>query len=213
MPNLPAGGPPPVHSSTTRPRASLAAGVALAAALLAACSGGAIGGAVGDGGTRSGGTSSGGTSGGTSNEAVVTVSPGSRTMTAGTTSTFTCTVTGTVDPSCRWTVLEGASGGAVTPTGVYTAPASAGTYHVVATSRAAPERSTSATILVTSSPESCTAACPAPGSGVTWDCRKRFIYGLDWAWGERGADFGGIAAWNKPGVKAASASFDARMRP
>ncbi len=35
-----------------------------------------------------------------------------------------------------WSVQEGAAGGTVSTTGVYTAPANAGTYHVVATSQA-----------------------------------------------------------------------------
>jgi hypothetical protein len=37
-----------------------------------------------------------------------------------------------------WSIQEGAAGGTITPAGVYTAPATAGTYHVVATSQANP---------------------------------------------------------------------------
>jgi len=48
---------------------------------------------------------------------------------------LTASVTGTTDTAVVWTVQE-ASGGSVTATGVYTAPATAGTYHVVATSHA-----------------------------------------------------------------------------
>jgi hypothetical protein len=45
----------------------------------------------------------------------------------------------------------------------------------------------------------CQDSCPAP-HGLTWDCKKRFALGTNWAWHEFGADFGGIAAWNKQGV-------------
>jgi hypothetical protein len=46
-------------------------------------------------------------------------------------------------------VLEGAAGGAVSATGVYTAPSTGGTYHVIATSVADPSRSATAAITVT----------------------------------------------------------------
>ena len=41
--------------------------------------------------------------------------------------------------------------------------------------------------------------CPA-AHGLTWDGKKRFALGTNWAWHEFGADFGGISAWNKKGV-------------
>jgi hypothetical protein len=49
---------------------------------------------------------------------------------------FAATVTGTADDGVVWSVQEGPSGGSVTSTGEYTAPATAGTYHVVAASHA-----------------------------------------------------------------------------
>jgi len=51
----------------------------------------------------------------------------------------------------------------------------------------------------------CTDACPAPNGGVTYGCRKRFMYGVNWAWKNWGADFGGISAW---GVAGTSVSDD-----
>lgn len=60
------------------------------------------------------------------------------------TQTFLATVTGTVNTSVSWS----ADGGSVSPTGVYTAPASAGTYRVTATSIVAPTRSATAIVTV-----------------------------------------------------------------
>jgi hypothetical protein len=34
-------------------------------------------------------------------------------------------------------------------------------------------------------------ACPAPNGGVTIDCEKRFLYGVNYAWANFGSDFGG----------------------
>jgi hypothetical protein len=48
-----------------------------------------------------------------------------------------------------WSVQEGAAGGTITPTGVYTAPENAGTYHVVATSAADISRTAVAAVAVT----------------------------------------------------------------
>jgi hypothetical protein len=49
-----------------------------------------------------------------------------------------------------WSVLEGAAGGTVTETGTYTAPASPGTFHVVATGVADPSKSGDAVVTVES---------------------------------------------------------------
>jgi len=71
----------------------------------------------------------------------VTVTPSPAAADACTTISFSATVTGASDTSVSWSVQEGAAGGTVTTAGAYTAPADAGTYHVVATSRADPSRS------------------------------------------------------------------------
>lgn len=47
---------------------------------------------------------------------------------------LTATVTGTTNTGVNWLIREGAAGGAITSSGVYTAPSVAGTYHVVVSS-------------------------------------------------------------------------------
>jgi hypothetical protein len=78
----------------------------------------------------------------------VTISPSPGSLRSCRSLTLTATVTGTSDRSVTWSVQETA-GGTVSSTGVYTAPSSAGTYHVVATSRAVPTASAIATMNVT----------------------------------------------------------------
>jgi hypothetical protein len=62
---------------------------------------------------------------------------------------------------------------------------------------------------------SCTASsdtCPAPDGGVTVSCKKRFMYGVNYAWSSTnsnanfGTDFGGLATWSKQGVAATKAA-------
>ena len=47
---------------------------------------------------------------------------------------FAVSLVGPTDTSVTWSVLEGATGGTISASGVYTAPLAPGTYHVVATS-------------------------------------------------------------------------------
>ncbi len=62
--------------------------------------------------------------------------------------TFTATVTGTSNTAVTWSVQEGAAGGSVAA-GAYTAPANAGTYHIVATSQADSSKSATSAVAVT----------------------------------------------------------------
>lgn len=80
---------------------------------------------------------------------VVAIGPASPAVDACRTLTFTATVTGTTNTAVDWSVQEGATGGTITSAGVYTAPDTGGTYHVVATSRAAPASSSSIGVVVT----------------------------------------------------------------
>lgn len=61
---------------------------------------------------------------------------------------FTATVAATGDTNVTWSITEGASGGTITAGGVYTAPATVGTYHVVATSVADPTLSGTAVVSI-----------------------------------------------------------------
>jgi hypothetical protein len=48
-------------------------------------------------------------------------------------------------------------------------------------------------------------------SGLEFACKKRFALGLNYAWRNFGADFGGLAAWNILGVAGASADYAADL--
>lgn len=41
--------------------------------------------------------------------------------------------------------------------------------------------------------------CPVEG-GVTWQCKKRFVHGVNLAWYNWAADFGGVKAWSQNGI-------------
>jgi hypothetical protein len=64
------------------------------------------------------------------------------------TNSFSAAVSGTSDTSVIWSVQEGASGGTISSSGVYTAPVTPGTYHVVATSHADQSQSAIAQVIV-----------------------------------------------------------------
>ncbi len=80
----------------------------------------------------------------------VEVTPGSAQLQPSQQRTFAAVVTGTANTGVTWSVLE-ASGGTVA-SGLYTAPAVTGTYHVVATSVADPQVSGTASVLVANAP-------------------------------------------------------------
>ncbi len=61
---------------------------------------------------------------------------------------FVATVTGTVNTSVSWAIQEGASGGNITNLGLYTAPGTDGTFHVIATSQADTTQKGIATVTV-----------------------------------------------------------------
>lgn len=96
----------------------------------------------------------------------VAVSPTTASLDTGGTRQFTATVTGTTDSRVTWSVQEGAAGGTVTAGGLYTAPATAGTYHLSATSVASPGVAASAVVSVTA-PSSGSTTAPVPADRVT----------------------------------------------
>ena len=78
----------------------------------------------------------------------VTIEPSTATLIVGENKTFTATVVGSVNTAVVWSVQEGAFGGTITSGGVYTAPSTPGTYHIVATSQADPNKRATATVAV-----------------------------------------------------------------
>jgi hypothetical protein len=88
----------------------------------------------------------------------VAVSPQTASVVAGGTVQLTATVSGSTNTAVLWSVVE-SGGGAVDGLGRYTAPATPGTYHVLATSSADASMESSAAVTVT-------APAPPPPSGV-----------------------------------------------
>ena len=82
---------------------------------------------------------------------VVNVSPGTPSVPPLGRQQFTQTTTGDCNLAVTWSVQEGPAGGTVTNTGLYTAPAYPGIFHVVATSVADPTKTGVATVTVTGS--------------------------------------------------------------
>lgn len=78
----------------------------------------------------------------------ITLSPTSQTVNACKTFQFTARVTGSSDTAVVWSVSEGTAGGSVTAAGLYTAPSTAGTYHVVATAHVSSSVVATATVTV-----------------------------------------------------------------
>lgn len=62
------------------------------------------------------------------------VLPTSANLSAGAVQAFQAQVSGVANPVVTWSVKEGTAGGAISTAGVYTAPAAAGMYHIVAVS-------------------------------------------------------------------------------
>jgi hypothetical protein len=85
----------------------------------------------------------------------LTIAPDTIAVTPGASHTFNSTVTGLPSTQVVWTIQE-TGGGAITSTGVYTAPSTTAIYHVRATYSANANYSATATVLVTNTPSSFT---------------------------------------------------------
>jgi hypothetical protein len=142
------------------------ASVALAFAL-AACSDGDHGRAKtsGSGGAASSASSG---AGGSVGSVTTTVNPQSVAVDVSAQQTYSCLVAGTTNGACTWELQESGGGtiaAAGSSTAVYTAPATPGTYHVVATSVADTRASGTATVTVVNKVVGNCSNLPAPG---TW---------------------------------------------
>ncbi len=78
----------------------------------------------------------------------VAISPTSAALAPDTSQAFTAAATGATNTSVNWTVQEGSTGGTITSAGLYSAPSTTGTFHVVATSQADATKSAVATVVV-----------------------------------------------------------------
>jgi len=76
------------------------------------------------------------------------ISPSTASLNQGGAQSFTAIVTGTSNSGVNWAVQEGAAGGSITSVGVYTAPGTAGMFHVIATSQADTTQKATATVTV-----------------------------------------------------------------
>ncbi|MHB8879232.1 MAG: hypothetical protein ACYC8T_36500, partial [Myxococcaceae bacterium] len=90
------------------------------------------------------------------------ISPSTATVMIGGLQTFAATVTGSPNTAVNWSVQE--AGGGTVSGGTYTAPGTAGTYHVVATSVADPTQSAIATVTVSATPVVSVSITPASTS-------------------------------------------------
>jgi outer membrane protein assembly factor BamB len=79
-------------------------------------------------------------------QVTISVEPSSASLVFGDSLPFSVTVGNAVDRAVEWSVSEGDAGGSVSAAGVYTAPQTAGTFHVVARSHADPSKSVMATL-------------------------------------------------------------------
>ncbi|HZP84751.1 MAG TPA: hypothetical protein VFB21_24155 [Chthonomonadaceae bacterium] len=78
----------------------------------------------------------------------LTVTPNSAVVITGGTKSFTASVVNTANKAVTWSVQEGAAGGTIDANGNYTAPATQGTYHIIATSQADTSKTVTITVTV-----------------------------------------------------------------
>ena len=79
---------------------------------------------------------------------ILTIFPAAETLGPGGTRQFSDSIQGLGDQAVTWTVQEGAAGGSISSAGLYTAPATPGTYHVIATSIADNNVAASSTLTI-----------------------------------------------------------------
>ncbi|WP_158703068.1 glycosyl hydrolase family 18 protein [Allosphingosinicella vermicomposti] len=126
----------------------------------------------------------------------VTVTPQTASIVTSATQQFACQVTGSTNTGCTWT----ASAGAVNASGLYTAPATAGTYQVVATAAADTSKKATATVTVTAPAEQVKIAIVPGAVTVTAGSTQQFACEVTGSankacnWSMRGQGGGTISA-------------------
>src|SRR5215469_2707958 len=98
--------------------------------------------------------------------AAAAISPSTDTLGRNGTRQFTASINGS-SANISWEIQEGAIGGAISPTGLYTAPTHVGNFHVVATSADATSESATATVTVAPSGFTETGSMHSARSGHT----------------------------------------------
>lgn len=98
-------------------------------------------------------------------EVSISIDPPSIQLSSGGTQQFTAKVGGTTNTGVTWSIQEGNAGGKITQDGLYTAPATSGSYHVIASSVADPGKSAAAAVTVKAI-SLCTGATPKCTSGL-----------------------------------------------
>ncbi len=78
----------------------------------------------------------------------LSVAPQTASVAPGGSVQLTASVTGSTNTTVTWTVQEGAAGGGISSSGLYTAPSTPGTYHVIAKSSADASKTATATLNV-----------------------------------------------------------------
>lgn len=115
----------------------------------------------------------------------ITLSPSGASLWTGSTQTFTATITGNANPAVAWSVVE-ANGGSInavsSAAGLYTAPATAGSYHLKATSVADP--SLSAQAILTVSVQPLAGACNGANLGIGASLQGFTPFPADNAWNQ-----------------------------
>jgi carbon monoxide dehydrogenase subunit G len=96
----------------------------------------------------------------------ISLTPGSAALSINGTKQFAAKVTGSTNTGVTWTVAE-AVGGSVNSAGLYTAPAKAGTFHVVATSAADTTKSAKSAVTVAAPLPTFSSAAPAAAIQAT----------------------------------------------
>lgn len=111
----------------------------------------------------------------------VAIQPAGASVWTGGTQAFQATITGTTNTAVTWSVVE-PTGGTISATGLYTAPASAGTFHVKATSVADATKSAQAPVTVSVQPPS--GACNGAALGAGASLQGFLPFPADNAWNQ-----------------------------